>query len=290
MRPTRLAATGHNGRMRRVLGLLVSVLLLAAAGCSGDPAPAGTHTHAGGVQVSLPVGDGTQQTEVGYSLEDVEISGSAGGTGEVSFRVESFRGRPVTDYVEELTQELHLYVVRDDLEVFRHLHPTLADDGTWSAALSLPASGDYRVITEFVARDEGGNGDHVILGETVPVGGDSDDAPDLEPMLRVEAVEEPVAGPQGRLVLRVRDDRDRPVRVETYLGTYGHVTGFQRESGVMVHMHPLGVPETTDVGSQLTFHTEIEQPGDYLLFVQVRVDGFLHTVPVPVTVADSAAA
>ena len=172
--------------------------------------------------------------------------------------------------------------MRDDLAVFRHLHPTLADDGTWSAPLSLPAAGDYRVITEFVARDEGGNGDHVVLGETVPVGGATDDAPDLDPMLRVEAVEEPAAGPQGRLVLRVRDDQDRPVRVDTYLGTYGHVTGFQRDSGAMVHIHPLGVPETTEVGSQLTFHTEIEEPGDYLLFVQVRVDGFLHTVPVPV--------
>ena len=277
--------------MRRALpGILGSLLLLGAAGCSADPAPAGTHSHAGAVQVSLPVGDGTRQNEVGYALEDVEISGSAGGTGEVSFRVEDYRGRPVTDYVEELTQDLHLYVVRDDLEVFRHLHPTLADDGTWSARLSLPAAGDYRVITEFVARDEGGNGDHVVLGETVPVDGTTDAAPELDPMLQVEATEEPVAGPQGRLVLRVRDDQDRPVRVDTYLGTYGHVTGFQRDSGAMVHLHPLGVPVTTDAGSQLTFHTEIEEPGDYLMFVQVRVDGFLHTVPVPVTVDDSAGA
>ena len=109
-------------------------------------------------------------------------------------------------------------------------------------------------------------------------------------MLRVEVVEEPVAGPQGRLVLRVRDDQDRPVAVDTYLGTYGHVTGFRRDGGEMVHLHPLGVPATTDVGTQLSFHTEIEEPGDYLLFVQVRVDGFLHTVPVPVTVDDAAPA
>ena len=94
------------------------------------PRPEGTHSHA---QMSLPVGDGTRQSEVGYSLTDVELPGAAGGTGEVSFRIENFRGRPVTDYVEEQTQDLHLYVVRDDLEVFRHLHPTLAGDGTWSA-------------------------------------------------------------------------------------------------------------------------------------------------------------
>jgi hypothetical protein len=196
----------------------------------------------------------------------------------------------VTDYVEEQTKDLHLYVVRDDLGVFRHLHPTMSDDGTWSAPVSLPASGDYRVITEFVARDEGGNGDHVILGETVPVGGGVADAPSIDPMLKVDVTEAPAAGSDGRLLLRVRDDGDRPVRVGTYLGTYGHVTGFHRDSGAMVHLHPQGAPETTDDGSELSFHTDIGEPGDYLLFVQVRVDGFLHTVPVPVTVSAASGA
>ena len=33
---------------------------------------------------------------------------------------------------------------------------------------------------------------------------------------------------------------------------------------------------------------EIPDPGDYRLFAQTRVDGFLHTVPVELTVAPSA--
>ena len=273
--------------MWRALGPVAVALLLTVAGCSGDPASEGTHSHD---QMSLPVGDGTRQSEVGYSLTDVELPAAAGGTGEVSFRIENFRGRPVTDYVEEHTRDLHLYVVRDDLEVFRHLHPTLAGDGTWSAPVSLPASGDYRVITEFVARDDLGNGDHVILGETVAVAGTTVDAPTLEPMLQVDVIEEPTTGLQGRLVLRLRDDRDRPVRIDTYLGAYGHVTGFQRDSGAMLHVHSVGAPETTDAGTTLTFQTEIEEPGDSLLFVQVRVDGFLHTVPVAITVSGAAGA
>ena len=278
--------------MWRVVAPLSAALLLIVAGCSDDAdvsGPAGGHSHAGGVQVSLPVGDGTRVSEVGYRLEDVELATHPGHTGVARFRIEGPGGQPVTDYVEEQTKDLHLYVVRDDLQVFRHLHPTMAGDGTWSAPVSLPASGDYRVITEFVARDTGGNGDHVILGETVPVGGGADDAEaglgQVDPMLQVDVTGAPTAGSNGRLLLRVRDDRGRPVRVDTYLGTYGHVTGFQRETGAMVHLHPLGAPETTDDGSELSFHTEIEQPGDYLLFVQVRVDGFLHTVPVPVTVS-----
>ena len=74
------------------------------------------------------------------------------------------------------------------------------------------------------------------------------------------------------------------MRLDTYLGTWAHVTGFQRESGAMLHLHPLSAPEVTEDGSRLTFHSEVEQTGDYRLFVQVRIDGFLHTVPVGMTV------
>ena len=206
------------------------------------------------------------------------------------FRIETFRGEPLTRYLEELTKDLHLYVVREDLTVFRHLHPTMADDGTWSAPVSLPSTGSYRVIAEFVAEDDGGNGDHVVLGETLDLGrGTETDPPPLDPAVQVEVTEPPEVSPNGRMTLTVRDAADRPVRLDTYLGTHGHVTGFHRETGAMLHMHPLTAPAVTEDGSSLDFHTEIEDAGDYRLFVQVRVDGFLHTVPVDVEIGGAAA-
>ncbi len=268
--------------MARVLRVVVSAMLLAVTGCSGAAEPA-THSHAGGAIISLPVGDGTESVKVGYELVDVSLPERAGTTGDVQFRIETFRGEPLTAYLEELTKDLHLYVVRDDLAVFRHLHPTMADDGTWTAPVSLPATGSYRVIAEFVAEDAGGNGDHVILGETLEVtqGADADPAP-ADTALQVEVTEPPTVSANGRMALSVRDAEDRPVLLGTYLGTFGHVTGFHRETGAMVHLHPLSAPDVTEAGSSLDFHTEIEDAGDYRLFVQVRVDGFLHTVPVDV--------
>ncbi len=166
----------------------------------------------------------------------------------------------------------------------------MAPDGTWTAPVSLPVTGSYRVIAEFVAKDSGGNGDHVILGETVDVsdGADADPAPS-DIALEVEVTEPPEISPSGRMTLTVRDVEGRPVRLATYLATYGHVTGFHRETGAMLHMHPLTAPDVTEDGSSLDFHTEIEDAGDYRLFVQVRVDGFLHTVPVDIAIADAAA-
>ncbi|HSF35103.1 MAG TPA: hypothetical protein VLA70_03260, partial [Nocardioides sp.] len=210
------------------------------------------------------------------------------GIGELRFRIVGHDGEPVTDYVEELTKELHLYVVNDELTVFRHLHPTRAEDGTWTAPFDVPDAGGYRVVTEFIAVDEGGNGDHVVLGRPLALPpGDPGDALAEDPVVTASVSETPTTGPNGGMRLVVRDADRRPVELGTYLGTYAHVTGFHRETGAMVHLHPLAAPEVTEAGSELTFHTEITDPGDYRLFAQVRVDGFLHTVPVDLTVAPS---
>jgi hypothetical protein len=267
--------------------MCLALAVFGFGGCSDEAEEPAGHSHAGGAGiVSLPVGDGTEPEQVGYSLVDVRLPAIAGRTGEVSFRIEGYGGEPVTEYVEELTKDLHLYVVSSDLRVFRHLHPRMAEDGTWSSPVLLPQAGGYRVVAEFVARDSGGNGDHLVLGEELMVDAGPRRAPEAtDPVVEVEATQEPVAGPNGRMLLTVRDARGGPVRLGTYLGAFGHVTGFDRQSGVMLHVHPLTAPETTEDGTTLTFHTEIEDAGDYRLFVQVRVDGYLHTVPVDIEVS-----
>ena len=267
------------------------VLALGVAGCSAqaDTEVAAGHSHAGGAMVSMAVGDGTRVSEVGYSLDGLQVRERPDGIGEVRFRIDGSDGEPVTDYVEELTKELHLYLVNDDLTVFRHLHPVRADDGTWTAPFDVPDAGGYRVVTEFVAVDEGGNGDHVVLGRPLALPpGEPGDLLAEERIVSVTVSQAPTAGPNGLLRLVVRDAAGDPVELGTYLGSYSHVTGFHTDTGAMVHLHPLDAPDVTEDGSELTFHADIAQPGTYRLFVQVRVDGFLHTVPVELTVARSA--
>ena len=277
--------------VRRRLTAVSVLVVLAATGCTtDDPAQvAAGHSHAGGGIVSMAVGDGTRVSEVGYTLTDLQVREKPRGIGEVRFRIDDHDGHPVTDYVEEQTKELHLYVVNDALTVFRHLHPTRAADGTWSAPFDVPDAGAYRVVAEFVAKDEGGNGDHVVLGRPLALPpGDPGDTVAEDRVVGVTVSQAPDAGANGLLRLTVRDAQRGPVDLGTYLGTYGHVTGFSTATGAMVHLHPLDAPDITEAGSELTFHADIEQAGDYRLFVQVRVDGFLHTVPVELTVGPAA--
>lgn len=271
---------------------LAAALVVLTAGCSsaGPERVAAGHSHVGGAMVSMPVGDGTTPSEVGYSLDGLQVRERPDGIGEVRFRIEGHDGEPVTDYVEELTKELHLYVVNDDLTVFRHLHPTRDASGTWSAPFDVPDAGGYRVIAEFVARDEGGNGDHVVLGRPLALPpGDPGDTVAGDGLVTVTVSQAPTTGPDGVLRLVVRDAAGEPVTLGTYLGTYSHVTGFHTGTGAMVHLHPLDAPEVTEDGAELTFHSDISEPGDYRLFAQVRVDGFLHTVPVELAVAPAGA-
>ena len=85
--------------------------------------------------------------------------------------------------------------------------------------------------------DEGGNGDHVVLGRRLALPpGDPGDTVAGDGVVRVTVAEAPVAGPNGLLRLVLRDAQRRPAALGTYLGTYGHVTGFHAETGAMVEL------------------------------------------------------
>ncbi len=281
------------------------MLVVALVGCSGGGAATSadgtsnasidggaSHSHGPGHEhISSLIGDGTQDYEAGYRLANPAMPKTAGLPGAVRFQIRTPDGILLKDYIPEQTKDLHLYLVRTDLAVFRHLHPTLDGDGTWSAPVTLPEAGDYRVIAEFIARNAVGNGDHLMLGKTVTLPGAWSPQPIAlaagggDGVIHIGAEGDLRVGSSGRLNLVANDAQGRPVKLGTYLGTFAHVTGFHVESGSVVHLHPLGQPEIEDKGTRLAFHTEFKRPGEYLCFVQVRVDGFLHTIPVGVEVA-----
>ncbi|WP_408896289.1 hypothetical protein ACJ5H2_15380 [Nocardioides sp. R1-1] len=283
-------------RRRALLAALAAPLLvLSLAGCSGDdPADAepdrivlkpAEDGGTGAQPVGNPVGDGTAAEVEGYRMVGVRLPGPDG-TGDVSFRILDPAGAPLTDYTEEQTKLLHLYVVRDDLAEFRHLHPQLADDGTWTARVDLGSPGRWRVVAEFIPA---GASRPLVLGTTLSVEGDWTpvDVPRGEAarvgddgVVRARLLADAEVGPNGRLRLRVTDTNGEPVTLGSYLGASAHLTGFAADSRGFVHVHPYGAPEVEADGTVLTFHTVFTEPGDYRLFLQVRVDGLLHQLAV----------
>ncbi|MCW2812957.1 MAG: hypothetical protein JWN84_412 [Nocardioides sp.] len=287
--------------MRRTSSSLLAALVLAASltACGGpdpsvptdegrtvlSPGDGTPHTH------DTFLGDGTTADAGGYRLADLRFPQESRVPSDLSFRILDSRGEPVTAYAEEQTKQLHLYVVRDDLGDFRHVHPVLGDDGTWTARVDLTDPGLYRVVAEFVPEDEGNpDGSHVVLGQRAQVPGTSPAVPEApgrtgtDGMVTVEAPETLPAGEDTEFDLLVSDGDGGTLDLGSYLGSYAHLTGFDVATGAFVHAHPLGSPTVTDGGSELTFHTALGTPGTYRFFVQVRVNGFVHTVALTTTV------
>lgn len=276
-----------------VLTLGLAVTLIA---CGGEPEAADSSSAPGAspsvatVVTEIKGADGTSATAGGYTLGDVSLPAEAGTPGKVSFRITKDAGdqghSPVTDYIEEQTKDLHLYVVRDDLEVFRHLHPTQDETGTWSGDLTLPAGGTYRVVVEFAARTPDDKGEQAMLGAAAKVAGPTEvDVPGSDDGVVIAALEEtPKPGIDQEVGLLVSDPAGKPVNLGTYLGVYAHVTAFSRETGEVIHLHPLGGPENQEDGTRLGIHVKPPKAGDYVFFAQVRVDGMIHTLRLPVTV------
>ena len=295
---------------RRTTALAAAVLLVGALGaaCSDEepaadpdrivlepPADGAGHTHAPGQGHGALVGDGVASSAGGYRMADVVLPDAAG-PGAMSFRILDESGAPVTKYVEEQTKLLHLYVVRSDLSTFRHLHPALDADGTWQGRVDLGTGGPWRVIAEF---EPEGSAQSVVLGSTVEVPGEASAKPvprgeDAtvadDGVVRIRLLDEGRISSDGRLQVVVTNLDDEPLTLGNYLGASAHLTGFllpaqgSGSSAGFVHVHPYGAPEVTEDGTVLTFHTEFTKAGDYRMFVQVRVDGLLHQVPITVPV------
>jgi hypothetical protein len=279
-----------------VLGLSLAVVLL-ATGCTAkssdgmltlSPQPAGAAAHSHKVD-----GDGTRPRAGGYRLQNVHVTPTSDKIGRVSFRIVDAQERPLTRYIADQTQRLHLYVVRDDLAVFRHLHPTMAANGTWSGRVDLGDPGRYRVVTEFIPRSHT-DLTPVVLAQQIAVPGrwKAEPVPDnttgTDGVVQVSAPTSIPTGFDRQLDLVVSDGDGGVVNLGTYLGAYAHLTAFDVATGAFVHAHPLGEPTAGPKGSTLQFHVTVREPGQYRFFVQVRVDGFLHTLAVTVPVKKAA--
>lgn len=286
--PPLCLSVGHNGRVRP---LLVTLLLLLATACSSG---SGGDSAQGHVDVTLPVGQGIHASAVGYTLEDLKLPAKAGAPARYSFRIGTWQHRTLTKFKIDQTKKMHVYLVRSDLAVFRHIHPRMSAQGVWSGLVTVPTPGRYRLVAEFIADDGGGNGDHLVLGESRVIGHTVKAKPfgkvtgrGTSDGITVRMLSKLVTGSQDGVHLGVSYD-GTPADLGTYLGVYGHVTGIERRSGVVEHVHPLGAPDKKGKWAVLRLHTEFEKPGDYRLFVQVRLSGIVHTVPLNVHVARAA--
>ncbi|MEV0339701.1 hypothetical protein AB0H49_11785 [Nocardia sp. NPDC050713] len=219
---------------------------------------------------------GLSDSESGYVLADLSAPTSPNRAGPLRFRITGPDGAPVTRFAIRHEKPLHLVVARTDAAEYRHAHPTMAADGTWSVDWTWAAPGTYRVFADFAPGD---GSDDLVLSGTVTVAGDVTARP-LPPAAETASVD----GYQVRLQgdsddLRFTVTRDgRPVTdLEPYLGAYAHLVGLHSPSLAYLHAHPQGEVGRTNPGPEVSFHAEPPMPGAYRLYFEFAHGGSVHT-------------
>ncbi|MGQ0464952.1 MAG: hypothetical protein ACT4QG_06490 [Sporichthyaceae bacterium] len=292
-----------------VSGGLAALLIL--AGCGGGhggdhAAPAGVqaavdHSSMAGMDHSTmsaaehaamaDEGDGRKAALAGYSLTKVATPKKAGRAGTLAFTIDGPKGTPHKEFVLELTKLMHVYVVRDDLTGFQHLHPELDETtGRWTAPLTVDEPGPYRLVAEFDALDPDGNLDSRRLGTGFEVPGTYAKKP-FAPVAGSDGFEvvvdgAPAVGPNS-LQLTVRQNGSGVEVLQPYLASWAHITGFRNGDLRAVHVHPNDAPkdEVQLGGPTLSIAPTFAKAGTYRLFVQFQTGGVVHLVPVDLVVA-----
>ncbi len=236
---------------------------------------------------------GLQSTQEGYTLALGSSIPPAGPDVPLQFRILSPSGVPVKRYVETHEKLLHLIVVRNDLAVFQHVHPTLDANGTWTAPLNLTRAGDYRVFADFMPS----GGPALTLGANLHVAGRYDPQP-LPPPSATAEVDgftvklsgTPKSNEASMLTLSVSRNGKPVEDLQPYLGAYGHLVAVRASDLAYLHVHPMGGPGdgTTASGPDIVFHTTFPSRGAYRLFLDFQHGDVVRTAAFTVDVSEAA--
>ncbi len=207
----------------------------------------------------------------------------------LSFEVlEPVSGSRQTEFEVVHEKLFHLFWVSHGLEIFRHEHPVLGEDGIFRIDTIFDKPGSYR-----------------LMGDFYPTGG----TPQMVPMtLTTRGFDEPLetlaaslqpdlAPKRGKNVtVALRPDPPKPIAglltllffelntsrgLQKYLGAWAHMLAVKDDLVTMIHGHP----SIADGGKLIQMNVIFPGPGMYRVWVQVQRKRKVSTLPFTVEVS-----
>lgn len=224
---------------------------------------------------------GLASTTAGFGIVPSTDVIAAGRPANYEFSIVE-NGSTVTEFDVEHTKRMHLIVVRRDFVGFRHEHPTMRGDGTWSTDLDLEEPGAYRVFADFVV-----DGEKHTVGTDLFVPGHFDPrelpAPEAITLTAdgyaVELHGDLVAGDESELSFTVRRDGRVVTDLADHLGARGHLVALRDGDLAYLHVHA--------DEDQLAFETDFPTAGQYRLVLQFEHGGLVRTASFTVDVEEA---
>jgi hypothetical protein len=243
-----------------------AVIFAAAFGVGkivGPVAEAAPEQHEAMAEPELP--GGLLVTDRGYTLETVDTS-----AGTIAFRIQGPDGQPVNRFDTVHDKPMHLIVVRRDLTGLRHVHPTLAADGTWRISVDPLDPGVWRAYADFTPT----GGPALKLGTDIAVPGDFQPRPlpEAEHTATVDGYTVSIdgrleAGRASTVRFTVRLAGRTVTDLEPYLGATGHLVALRQHDLAYLHVHP-------ESGA---YTVEVPAAGTYRLFLDFKHAGTVRT-------------
>jgi hypothetical protein len=211
----------------------------------------------------------------------------------LTFHIEDPTNRKTVHDFEIMHEKLfHLFLISQDLQFFRHVHPAMQEDGTFDLKVTFPHAGLYRVLSDFYPK--GATPQLVANTLFVPGAGmkiataklTANLAPNKTENMEVSLITEPaqpIAGMKTLMFFRLTPNDG----IEPYIGAMGHMLVASSDLIDMIHTHPIYVtdPEGGAV-KQIQFNMIFPREGIYRVWVQFQRKGVVNTAVfnVPVTV------
>lgn len=289
-----MSARHHFGKWSSLVFLGIAVIL---AGCSKQPHGTADHSasHAAGDHSSSH--DSTGQTK---TLADHQHGAPAEKPLAATLHLQTSPERPMADEVAEILgmihdqsgqmlkdfevvhdKQIHLIMVRDGLDEFAHLHPSVDSDGNFAVSHTFDNGGTHHVFVDYKPV---GKAQATVQGKLI-VGGEAPTAKPLTPNVpgRVESgevlAEITMDGSGASPVIRftLLDSSGNPIAdLQPYLGAMGHLVVIATGADQYVHAHPL---ESKPVSNIVEFEVHFPNPGVYKLWGQFQRNGKVQTIP-----------
>ncbi len=198
--------------------------------------------------------------------------------------------RGETLYLFDVVHEknMHLIVVRKDLNEFQHLHPTFNTSGEFALTdLNVPSDGQYRIFADFTPSNSqiGASGKlPVTIYQDVNVGdilkyqpqsmGQLDEVKSFDGYeLKMSVNPQPATAGNTTMVSFVIKQNDKPVtNLQNYLGALGHSVVLSENDLDFIHAHSLSESTNNQTG-RVDFHVTFPKEGNYKLFTQFQHQG-----------------
>ena len=196
-----------------------------------------------------------------------------------------WKDRPVANYNVVHEKLFHAFVVSEDLQFFKHAHPTFVADGVFQLPITFPTGGMFRVLGDFYpagATPQLATQTIFVPGAApAPVTLTRDYSAKTSENMRVSLVtipEQAVAGMRTQLRFTI----DPAEGLEKYLGAWAHMLAASNDLIDMIHQHPFRVDEQQMVEFEIVF----PRPQPYRIWVQFQRKGVVNTVHFDIPVRD----